>query len=311
MLAILCSGQGTQHPGMFSVTGQLPEAEPLFGAAAELLGDDPRHFVQQVDHDRLFDNDVAQILCVTQAMAAYVGLQARLPRRLVVCGYSVGELAAWGVSGLLTPENTIRLAKVRAQLMTAGSGANDGLGFARGLSLEKVQALALRHGVDVAIENPDDMTVVGGEYLALKAFCAAALEQGAERADLLGVRVASHTSRLSAAVPTFRAAIDAAAPQAPRAGTVLISAHAADPVFSASAAADALASEIGSTLHWKDCLQSAYERGVRVFLELGPGRALANMASKAFPDSEARSVDDFHSVDGIRQWLEQRLQGNR
>ena len=36
-LAILCSGQGRQHPGMFALTGDAPEAATLFAHAAKLL----------------------------------------------------------------------------------------------------------------------------------------------------------------------------------------------------------------------------------------------------------------------------------
>ena len=45
-LAILCSGQGGQHPDMFALTGDAPEAAGLFAHAAKLLGADPRDFVR-------------------------------------------------------------------------------------------------------------------------------------------------------------------------------------------------------------------------------------------------------------------------
>ncbi|MHA7151339.1 malonate decarboxylase subunit epsilon, partial [Burkholderia pseudomallei] len=37
--------------------------------------------------------------------------------------------------------------------------------------------------------------------------------------------------------------------------------------------------------------------------ELGPGRALAEMAAAAFPALPARSLADFRSWDGVRAWL--------
>jgi [acyl-carrier-protein] S-malonyltransferase len=45
-------------------------------------------------------------------------------------------------------------------------------------------------------------------------------------------------------------------------------------------------------------------RGRRgAFVELGPGRALAEMAAAAYPALPARSVADFRSVDGVESWL--------
>ncbi|MBD1550057.1 acyltransferase domain-containing protein [Pseudomonas typographi] len=307
MLAILCPGQGAQHPGMFDLSGQAPAAQPLFQTAGELLGEDPRTYVQHAG-EQMFDNRAAQILCVAQALAAYLAIGPLLPRRLIVAGYSVGELSAWGIAGLLTPEGTLRVAKARGDLMSQGSGPDDGLAFIRGLPLEAVQRLASDHGVDVAIINPDDVTVVGGQRNALQAICSAALAAGALRADPLAVRVASHTSCLAKVVPEFFAALQAAAPVPPPANIVLLSALNAQPVFSVPQASQALADEIGHTLHWKDCLQCAYERGARVFLELGPGRALANMVTRAYPDTAARSLDEFRSLEGVEQWLSKHIE---
>jgi hypothetical protein len=47
LVAILCSGQGAQHPAMFDLVANCPEAEPVFAAAAAVLGRDPRRFVKE------------------------------------------------------------------------------------------------------------------------------------------------------------------------------------------------------------------------------------------------------------------------
>jgi [acyl-carrier-protein] S-malonyltransferase len=46
------------------------------------------------------------------------------------------------------------------------------------------------------------------------------------------------------------------------------------------------------------------EAGARVFFELGPGRALAEMAAGSYPGMTARSFDDFRSLEGVRAWLQ-------
>jgi hypothetical protein len=45
-----------------------------------------------------------QILCCTQALAAWAALGPAQPTRAVVAGYSVGELAAWGWVGDQQPQ---------------------------------------------------------------------------------------------------------------------------------------------------------------------------------------------------------------
>src|SRR6266481_4234956 len=97
LVAILCSGQGGQHPAMFDLVADCPEAEPIFAAAAGVLGQDPRLFVRNAAEAALFSDFSGQILCCTQALAAWTALGAVRPARAVIAGYSVGELAAWGM----------------------------------------------------------------------------------------------------------------------------------------------------------------------------------------------------------------------
>ena len=101
-IAILCSGQGTQHPGMFDLVAQAPEAQGVLEAACAVLeGKDPRQFIREADPATLYSNRVGQILCCTQTLAAWALINPHLAGPVVIAGYSVGELAAWGCAGLL------------------------------------------------------------------------------------------------------------------------------------------------------------------------------------------------------------------
>src|SRR6202142_1325351 len=99
LVAILCSGQGGQHPAMFDLVANCPEAEPVFAAAAKVFGRDPRRYVREAAPADLFSNLTGQILCCTQALAAWAALATVRPARAVIAGYSIGELAAWSCAG--------------------------------------------------------------------------------------------------------------------------------------------------------------------------------------------------------------------
>jgi Acyl transferase domain len=204
-LAILCSGQGRQHPDMFALTGDAPEAGGLFGQAAGLLGGkDPRDFVRNEVIEALHCNRTGQILCTLQSLAAAAALRDAMPDRIIVAGYSVGEVAAWGVGGLLDAVDTLDLVASRAEVMDAATRPGDGLMFVRGLSRVTIDRLCQRHDTAVAIVNPGDAYVLGGNRTALREIAAEAEAMRASRVVDLPVEVASHTKRLAAASAAFR-----------------------------------------------------------------------------------------------------------
>lgn len=304
-LAILCSGQGRQHPDMFALTGDAPEAASLFAHAATLLdGRDARELVRNADDVVLHHNRVGQILCALQALAAASLLHDRLPARRVIAGYSVGEVAAWGVAGLFDPLATLDLVAKRAEAMDAVSPSGDGMLFVRGLAGSAMQQLCESCGAEIAIVNPGDAFILGGSRASLRALGDRARKAGAVRVAEIPVEVASHTSRLAAASPAFRAILErihGCATPAP--GTRLLSGIDAASVMEIGEGLDKLAAQISHTVHWADCLRACIESGATAMLELGPGRALAEMAASTWPDIPARSLEDFRTLDGVRDWL--------
>jgi len=307
MIVLLCSGQGTQHREMFRLTGDVPAAAAVFAAAKRVLGADPRSFAQSAQEGALHSNRVAQILCVTQAIAGWMMLSDVLPERYLVAGYSVGEVAAWSIAGLLDMEQAIEVARVRAEHMDRASGPNDGLAYVRGLARERVDQLARDKEAEIAIANPANTFIVGGERQLLGEFCESALASGALRAALLPVMVAAHTSRLAGTQAPFRAALEASKPARQlvrHPGVTLLSGLDGSPIWDFSAGADALARQLGTCVRWDLCLEAAVERGATAFLELGPGRALARMAqADAYPQIPARSLEDFRTCEGVRSWV--------
>lgn len=298
MLALLCSGQGTQHTGMFRLTGECPAAEPVFAAASVLLGSDPRDWIQTASAEQARRNRPAQILCVTQALAARKLIRTALPGRYLTTGYSVGQVSAWGIAGLMEDGPLLALAARRAELMDLAGGEQDGMVSVRGLPRGEVEALARLKDVEIAIVNPGDGFILGGRTEAVEAFRTAALEAGAQRSSVIAVSVASHTSRLAAAVPALRDAIEAAGPKVPGPAVTLLDGLEGATLFNRDKAIDTLSRQIAEPVQWEACLAALVERGATAFLELGPGRALTDMAG-----GNARSVEDFSSAEGLLDWL--------
>ncbi len=306
MLTILCSGQGQQHRAMFDLVRDDPEAAELFDTAAKLLSRDPRDLVRSAATEELEINRTAQILCVLQGLTLWRALRKSVPSRWMVAGYSVGEVAAWSVGGLCAPVDTLHLVAARAEAMDASRRGAQGLLFVRGLTREVVDSICQKARAHVAIVNPGNAFVIGGRVDALSAVAKAASVRHASRVTPIGVHVAAHTPCLAAAVEPFREKLLAATiGDRPMSATRLYSGIDGSPVLDVPKGLDKLARQVAVTVQWADCLQACTEAGSEWFLELGPGRALVDMAASTYPAVRVRSADDFRTLGGLRAWLQE------
>ena len=244
-------------------------------------------------------------MCCTQAMAAWAVLSAKVPRPLVVAGYSVGELAAWGVAGLLDYEEVLHLAIQRAMAMDKSTTQPSGLVAIRGLTRDRLDPICKAHGAYVAIVNAEDQMLVGGTRKALEAVAQDARAAGAEHTTTLPVAVPSHTPLLAEASEAFRQVLfNAQLPARVPSDVRLLSGIDGDTVFDVRTGAEKLARQIEQTVDWAACMESCREAGVAKVFELGPGDALARMMHEVIPDGDVHSLSEFHSLSGFEHWME-------
>lgn len=290
---------------MFGLTGEAASAQAVFAHTAERLGVDPRELAVTEPDEALHGNRIGQVLCTVQALAAAAVLQEALGDRRIVAGYSVGEVAAWGVAGAWDMASTVDAVLARAAAMDEVSPAGDGLLFIRGMPRKGIEQICSAYDVAVAIVNPQDAFVLGGARGALLSAADEARRRGATRVAAIPVQVASHTPRLAAATAIFRRQTNLIGCRFPlSAGTRLISGIDGALVVEPQEGLAKLAAQISQTVLWSECLQSCIEGGATAFLELGPGSALSRMAADAYPSVPARSLDDFSSIRGAVSWLE-------
>ena len=302
--AILCSGQGAQSADMFDLLAEAPEAGPVFLAAKQALdGVDPRDLVRRATSESIHQDKAGQVLCCTQAMAAWSVIGSALPRPLLVAGYSVGELSAWAVAGLLDADGLIQLAVQRALAMDRATVEPSGLTAIRGLTRETLQRICGAHGGFVAIINGVDQMLVGGTKAALVEINKDAVTAGAAHVTILPVTVASHTPLLAQASAEFRQTLsETHMPARLDAGIRLLSGIDGAPVFDVGLGADKLARQIQQTVDWASCMESCRAAGVMKIIELGPGNALIHLIREVMPDANAHSLAEFRTLAGFIHW---------
>jgi len=253
-----------------------------------------------------FANRVAQPAIVAATLATWTALGELAPQPVLVAGYSIGELTAYGVAGALDPTDTLKLAVERARLMDAclAEGPRHGMVALSGLPQASLDSLLQRFGYHAAIVTGEDALVAGGPGERCDALADAAVAAGG-RASMLPVEVASHTPLLLGAVAPFRAVLQRqrwSAPVFP-----VLSGIAAEPLHDVGRVVGDLSRQIAEPIRWKDCMDACAEAGATVALELGPGAALSRMLQARHPNIACRAVAEFRSLDGVRSWLERQL----
>ncbi|MCA1326604.1 acyltransferase domain-containing protein [Herbaspirillum sp. alder98] len=304
-LAILCPGQGGQHPAMFDLLhGDARAADFLAQCQLDALLSAPR---QQVlaDPQALFANRNAQPLVVAAQLAAWQALagplRASIGAPALVAGYSVGELSAYAVAGVFAPLDTVALAARRARLMDEAVRDPQGLMSVGGLPLGRIMASLSRHDAHLAIVTGDDSVIVGGRQPALTALAAELSGSGAHCGEL-PVALASHTPLMQPAQQAFAALLDGMPPGVLE--TTLLAGVSGQAVSDPVQARTQLVRQLGEPIQWAACMDACAEHRIEVALELGPGNALSRMLRERHPQIACRSLSDFRSLDGVLAWLQ-------
>jgi [acyl-carrier-protein] S-malonyltransferase len=294
--ALVFPGQGMQHSAMLP---WLAEDDTVRVTQQALGIDDWRG--RLADPAWAGRNANAQVLLTGLALAAWGQIASLLPPPAAVAGYSVGELAAFAVAEVFDTEAAIEMARQRAALMDrSAESCPTGLWSVSGLSEPALKQLCAEFDLAIAIRNDIDSAVVGGPRDVLPLAAGEAQRRGAHCTPL-NVHIASHTRWMADAASAFAEWIAPRPFQPPR--TLLFS-NAAGRVTTPPQLKQALAGQIDHTVRWDDCMESIAGRRVSCVLEIGPGQALARMWNRHHPQTPARSVDEFRSVQAIAAWIE-------
>jgi len=276
-------GQGAQQPGMLA---RLP-GETL-NEASDWLGED----VTQLDSAEALRSTRAVQLCLLIAGVAASRQLAMAPD--YVAGLSIGAYPAAVVAGALGFSDALHLVSLRGELMHQAYPQGYGMTAIIGLELALVEdLLAQVHSADVPVYlaniNADNQVVIAGCDAAMKAVAELAKGCGAGLAKRLAVSVPSHCPLLEVPAQQLAEAFAKVPLQTPKVG--YLSGSRARPLIKPEALRDDLAFNMCRIVDWRGTVQSAYERGVRLQIELPPGAVLTGLARRVFEQGTVIAFD--------------------
>jgi len=276
-------GQGAQRPGMLQ---GLP-GDTLI-EASDLLGED----VRLLDSAQAFQSTRAVQLCLLIAGVA-AARQLALPADYVA-GLSIGAYPAAVVAGALGFSDALHLVSLRGELMQQAYPQGFGMTAIIGLQLSTVETLLAQvHGAETPVYlaniNADNQVVIAGSDKAMQAVAELARSRGAGLAKRLAVSVPSHCPLLDEPAQTLAEAFTRVELKTPN--IAYLSGSRARPVTKVEALRDDLAFNMCRVVDWRGTVQSAYERGVRLQIELPPGAVLTGLARRVFEQGTVTAFD--------------------
>jgi [acyl-carrier-protein] S-malonyltransferase len=282
MLVIAAPGQGAQTPGFLAPWLELPGFADRLEAWSELAGCDLIRSGTTAGADEIRDTAVAQPLLVAAAIAATVdqvitGAHPVSRQSVAVAGHSVGELAAGALAEVITPEDAMRLVRVRAAAMAAAAAAEQtSMTAVLGGDEDEVLSAIEAHGLTPANVNGAGQIVAAGTMAQLAAF--AADPPAGARLRPLSVAGAFHTHHMAPAVDALAAAaaeLRAADPVRP-----LLSNRDGAVVKSGPDWLDRIINQVSAPVRWDLCMQTMTNLGVTALIELPPAGTLAGLARR-------------------------------
>jgi [acyl-carrier-protein] S-malonyltransferase len=265
----------------------LPEDNPLVTEAQMTLGYPLRRRVKITARRKgaLLATELAQPAIFVASVRAWREADAHFD---FYAGHSLGEYSALVAGGALSFTDALEIVSVRGEAMNAASkNAPGSMVAVLGMGVDTAANIAERAGVKVANDNAPDQVVLAGPEAGLEKAAALVSEAGA-RSVLLEVSGPFHTEGVAAAADDLRrvlTSVDVRQPEVP-----VISNVTGRPYGSPDEIKELLVTQLTHPVRWRESVEFLWSQGARDFVDFGPGKVVAGLASRITRNLKKKEV---------------------
>lgn len=299
-LVFMASGQGSQKPGMGADLLDIPEVANVFACASDVLGRDVAALVRDASPEELNDTRNAQIAIAALSVGMGRALEARgiVPDALL--GFSLGQVSAMVLGGMLAEEDAFALIAERSRLMGEAADANPGVMSALlKITLPEAEALCAQCAegdvlVPANLNGGGQIVIAGTPAAVTRAEEAWAASKG--RFSRLATSGAFHSPLMAPAQAPFAdylAQVEFREPVVPVIGNV----HAAP--LDVAGAREELVAHLVSPVQFEASVAKLQAVGAKMFAEVGFGGVLANLVKRIDRSAPRAAIQDRPSFDAF------------
>ena len=299
-IAFLFPGQGSQSVGMGKeLFENHAVARRTFEEADDTLGYKLSHLCFEGPEETLKLTEITQPAILTASVAALRILRAKGLKPDYVAGHSLGEYSAHVAAGTLKFADALRTVRNRGRYMQEavplGVGA---MAAILGMPLDEVNEIssdaAQGEVCQAANINSPEQIVISGHAGAVGRAIHLASQRGAKKAVSLPVSAPFHCALMQPAQD--RLATDLSALSFQELHCPVVCNVDAASVTQPEAARAALVRQVTGSVKWEPSVRLLIEKGVHLFVEVGPGKVLWGLMRQIDRSKKCLSAGDEESL---------------
>ena len=306
MFSVIFPGQGSQSVGMANnLYNSYSYIKELFDEADEILGFSLSKIITNGPKEKLDQTENTQpaIFLVSYSIFEMLKREAGLDlgKAKYFAGHSLGEYSALTASRSLDFDQAIKLLKIRGNAMQSAVPKGEGgmlavLGTEINIISDLLKENQKKYECFIANDNSNGQLVLSGRNKDLD-LLVEDLKKKAIKNIKLPVSAPFHCKLMSSATEIMRKEISNTEFKNPN--NIIISNVTGEETNNSNQIKDLLIKQIESPVRWRESISYIINKGVRNFIEIGPGKVLSGLIKRIDKSVNLISVNEINDLKNI------------
>ena len=303
MFSVIFPGQGSQIVGMGKeFYTKFDTVKKLFNDADEILGFSISNLILEGPKDKLdlTENTQPAIFLVGYSIFQLLKKEFNidLNKANFFAGHSLGEYTALASANALSFSDTLRILKIRGNVMqSAVPKGEGGMVAVLGSEIEKIEKIIEenknKYECFIANDNSNSQLVVSGNNNEIKKFILD-LKSNSIKNIKLPVSAPFHCKLMKKATDIMGKEIEKLEFKDPK--NILISNVTAKEITSSSLLKDLLIKQIENRVRWRESVILMINKGVSQFIEIGPGKILSGLIKRTDKNIKVNAINHEEDI---------------